>query len=247
MVESQILSVSKMNMRAVINNKSLQAKSCKMLSLLQKAKRNPRRLAPPGGIQHHQQLWPDRLVANTQSCPKSTVALSSPRTPSQERAYHWEKKRPIYLGLFIKLALNVYSQDLTWQGVKDHTEKKPVPSLRKCMKHQFLFLAAVVSITRVTAALLWFLKNFLDKKGQQNQLSLLEIAAQSSCKTMSSSWQKNKTKPSNATVATCLLTVAHSPSEVLYLEQGEGGEGRGRLEKMKSYKVTAQNHTETLW
>lgn len=64
---------------------------------------------------------------------------------------------------------------------------------------------------------------------------------------MSSSWQKNKTKPSNTTVATCLLTVAHSPSEVLYLEQGEGGAGQGRFEKMKSYKVTAQNHTETLW
>lgn len=52
------------------------------------------------------------------------------------------------------------------------------------------------------------------------------MAAQSSCKTMSSSWQKNKTKPHNTTVATCLPAAVHLPSEVLYLELGEGGGGK---------------------
>lgn len=67
---------------------------------------------------------------------------------------------------------------------------------------------------------------------------------------MSSSWQttttkkqpenNHKTKPHNITVATRLTTVAHLSSEVLYLELGERGLGRGRLEKKSHIKSLPQ-------
>lgn len=67
------------------------------------------------------------------------------------------------------------------------------------------------------------------------------MAGQSSCKTISSSWQENKTKPPNTRAATCLPAAAHLPSEFLIwnweMEWKEGG--------LKSYKAAAQTSTET--
>lgn len=159
-----------MNTKAVINNKKLTG------LILQDAKLPPPSQQVPKVLRTSCEVFGNCGLKCSSRTLYHVSRTQLPRAPpgrgSPERARCWEQKCPVSVGLFINLALNIYSQALTWLSVKDHSEKKktknPVPSSRKCTKHRFLFLAAVVSIARVTAALLWFLKNLLDKKGQQN-------------------------------------------------------------------------------